>query len=1023
MRRNIYFSISNFKNKIIYTFLLYGSISSFNASATNYTWSGITSSNWALATNWTPNGVPSINDNVTINGYSNYRPILDSSTSVNSFSITESVLTISEDTLIIHGTSTFINSRIEGNDGVIIIDNNSTTYFSGTSISSYLNIRTNTIKLNRSSFFQKLEINKIGPNPGYCAGGNIFHSIVSIENNGSGALVMGVINNDQFNDSLFLSSIDGLICMSHESIGNIYQGPIIIRNRNIKFNYYGSSTFNGDIILENIIGDISFGGIGNNIGSHISDINNTYEDSILHYQDSVNAYPASALMIRGRVRGNIFRHDFEYNAGDELVDCSQSGSSCLSPGKKIITNGFMEGSLQLSNFIQLESGNINLNLTNTAKIDFESGTKFNADLVVNASEILLNGAVFNGAVYITQHGSGSSLSNGGNQFSQMTTLVNDGTGTFSLGNVSEDIFNGETTIQNNQGTLLLNYSVFNGNSYLKNYCNSTENDRFIIGNTGACQLNGNINITNDYPDGITSGIMSGMAFGIADGYTNLNNDGVLNIVDGFKGKLTLKNFWQLSVNSQSITLTDTNSQLILGPGSIFNGDFSFNGPRISLNGVGFNASAYISRTSNLNDTCNGGNFFNGITTIKDVGNLPHKFLLSYVNEDIYNGSVTFIQEGSGLIYPNYTSNSYFSRDVYVDCNASPIHFGENGGLSVFKGEGRAQSINKVSAYPAIFKKLQISTQEGETTTEENVIVSVPAGNVKINCPITVSGELLLTKGILITDSINLLKIADNCIVTYDSSASFVSGPIEKTGNDAFLFPLGIDTFSSGGFHPLKISSPGSVNDVYVAQYFTGPTNIVNKMQDVEISDCEYWTLKRLSGSSEVNVLLGWNSNSCTTDDTSKIVIAAYEKINDSSGVWKNLGKTPLVSSQEQTGRITSFATIGTSEEYVLTIGLLTSNSYAVMQRNLDAGYYFLKKKMLFFCFNSEYKSGTLNYKIYNFNRAVISNCGSLVKNYGDNRYILDIGSICNGSFSVGEMYTLEVLDEKMERYFLKFVYE
>jgi hypothetical protein len=82
-----------------------------------------------------------------------------------------------------------------------------------------------------------------------------------------------------------------------------------------------------------------------------------------------------------------------------------------------------------------------------------------------------------------------------------------------------------------------------------------------------------------------------------------------------------------------------------------------------------------------------------------------------------------------------------------------------------------------------------------------------------------------------------------------SNSSFVSGPVKKIGNTAFVFNVG----SGSTYRPLTITAPSNTSDAFTAEYFsTGQT--IGSTKDTTItfvSDCGYWKLDRNVGSSNI----------------------------------------------------------------------------------------------------------------------------------------------------------------------------
>jgi hypothetical protein len=156
-----------------------------------------------------------------------------------------------------------------------------------------------------------------------------------------------------------------------------------------------------------------------------------------------------------------------------------------------------------------------------------------------------------------------------------------------------------------------------------------------------------------------------------------------------------------------------------------------------------------------------------------------------------------------------------------------------------------------------------STGTFTTTTNPqiaNLIINNSGGNVTLAQPMTVNTSLTLTAGALLSTATNFLSLIDNATVTGASNSSYVSGPIRKTGNDAFTFPTGR---VGAGYVPIAISAPGSTGTIMTAEYLRGtPPNATNITAAgiKHISTCDYWTLDQTGTASSLNVTLNWNGN-------------------------------------------------------------------------------------------------------------------------------------------------------------------
>jgi hypothetical protein len=143
----------------------------------------------------------------------------------------------------------------------------------------------------------------------------------------------------------------------------------------------------------------------------------------------------------------------------------------------------------------------------------------------------------------------------------------------------------------------------------------------------------------------------------------------------------------------------------------------------------------------------------------------------------------------------------------------------------------------------------------------NFTVNNTTGNVTLSQPMIVNGVLTLTDGELNTSLTNLLNLADGATVAGVSNASFINGPIRKTGDDAFTFPTGR---SGAGYVPIIMSAPASTTTVMTAEYLRGtPPNASNITATgiTHISGCDYWTLDHTAGTAPtISITLNWTAN-------------------------------------------------------------------------------------------------------------------------------------------------------------------
>jgi hypothetical protein len=170
--------------------------------------------------------------------------------------------------------------------------------------------------------------------------------------------------------------------------------------------------------------------------------------------------------------------------------------------------------------------------------------------------------------------------------------------------------------------------------------------------------------------------------------------------------------------------------------------------------------------------------------------------------------------------------------------------------------------------------------------------NITVDNTKITSPqvlldgnVSIYGTLNLINGLVRTTAANLLTIENNAAISGASSVSYIYGPLQKTGSQSFTFEIGDAEF----YKPLSVSAPPNVTDAFVAGYVNDnphPTydTALHDADITYINNCEYWTLNRISGTSDVDVTLNWDANSCCISDLTDLKVAVWN-----GSLWKDHG--------------------------------------------------------------------------------------------------------------------------------------
>jgi hypothetical protein len=119
--------------------------------------------------------------------------------------------------------------------------------------------------------------------------------------------------------------------------------------------------------------------------------------------------------------------------------------------------------------------------------------------------------------------------------------------------------------------------------------------------------------------------------------------------------------------------------------------------------------------------------------------------------------------------------------------------------------------------------------------------------------------MALNSGIIAATVSNYLAATSATTVTGGSNTAYVDGPMRKTGNTSFTFPVG----NGNVYAPLGIGVSGIATDSYTGQYFrSSAKNISTAISGItQFSNCEYWSMTRNAGASVPSITMSWGASS------------------------------------------------------------------------------------------------------------------------------------------------------------------
>lgn len=172
---------------------------------------------------------------------------------------------------------------------------------------------------------------------------------------------------------------------------------------------------------------------------------------------------------------------------------------------------------------------------------------------------------------------------------------------------------------------------------------------------------------------------------------------------------------------------------------------------------------------------------------------------------------------------------------------------------------------------------------------DNLTINKSSNSLKLDTELQIAGILKFTKGLIVTDRADVAKEFVNFLDTATyigaSNTSHIDGVVRKTGKNAFVFPTG----DNGILRTIGILAPSVITDHFTAfyteenpddRYLRSSLNVGLQ----HVSGCEYWTLNRTGGNSEVPVDLSWAANSCGVDELCDLVVSRWN-----GSKWTSLG--------------------------------------------------------------------------------------------------------------------------------------
>ena len=299
----------------------------------------------------------------------------------------------------------------------------------------------------------------------------------------------------------------------------------------------------------------------------------------------------------------------------------------------------------------------------------------------------------------------------------------------------------------------------------------------------------------------------------------------------------LQVYGDLDIADSSSFTSSLNSNISIGGNLVVNGRLSLN-PSLSdtINReLQFNGD---SSSIAINGNWSLGNNFNQVVVSR--GRLQLKSNLT-----IENANASWrIRPSASMMFGIYGVSG--SASMVAD-SASTLGFGAAEGISTDIATGNIR-MEKLSLHP---KTNHVFYGEGTQQTggrfpsnAASLTVNKPSGQLRLSLPLQVSDSLMLKRGNLITDSINIMTFSGSNIQA--SSHAFVTGPFRYWANSAkdLYFPVGKASYYAPVTLSKKTTEPSIFQIEYQAMGHPYPDSAI-AFPVKSVSNSEYWTVKKM----------------------------------------------------------------------------------------------------------------------------------------------------------------------------------
>jgi hypothetical protein len=440
-----------------------------------------------------------------------------------------------------------------------------------------------------------------------------------------------------------------------------------------------------------------------------------------------------------------------------------------------------------------------------------------------------------------------------------------------------------------------------------------------------------------------------------------------------------KTFYDVDINGTSATL-NTNDIIISRNFNIINGLVNTSGKNMTVggnwtnNGIFLHGNGLVTFNGSTNSLLNGNKIstFYNLTSGKSAAN---KITVStrpfVVEKDFTISSGTFeIANSDTSSYSEINGNVLISSGSTLNHNKQYTGAGHEALNVAGNWDCQGTYSYTTSAMVTFNGSVSQEIKSGNSAFSNITFNNSTSGTADINVsqPMNINTKAIFNNGIVYFSGTGSINFGNAALASGANDNSFVNGPVSKTGQDEFEFPVGDVVGSSIVWAPIKMADPGTnATDKFTAEYFLQPApnnwqpyDMCNVYDLDHVSGIEYWDITRNSGNTYPDLTLYWKKASRSgIIDVPNLVVGHVETCG-----WKRMtGSAAGTTGTTGIGAVTatgftgySYITFGTkintnplpielldffgkcsgdSKELIWTTATETNNDYFTLERSTN----------------------------------------------------------------------------------------